>query len=59
MGVTQPAISALEKGKSDPNLGVIRRYANALGYIVSYSLIRESNEQAPSMAAREDVKPAR
>ncbi|GAA6122559.1 hypothetical protein BPY_06670 [Bifidobacterium psychraerophilum] len=38
MGVTQPAVSAIEKGNSDPNLGTIRRYANALGYVVSFKV---------------------
>lgn len=38
MGITQPAVSAIEKGNSDPNLGTIRRYANALGYVVSFKV---------------------
>ena len=47
MGVTQPAISAIEKGNSDPNLGTIRRYANALGLIVSYKIEQSDESWAP------------
>ena len=38
MGITQPAVSAIEKGNADSSLGTIRRYANALGYVISYEI---------------------
>lgn len=45
MGVTQPAVSAIEKGNSDPHLSTIRRMALALGCEVSYTVTRSDEEQ--------------
>ncbi|AIZ16404.1 XRE family transcriptional regulator [Bifidobacterium pseudolongum PV8-2] len=38
MGITQPAVSAIETGNSSPSLSTLGRYANALGYIVTHAV---------------------
>lgn len=46
MGITQPAVSAIEKGNSDPHLSTIRRMALALDCEVSYTVARSGEEQS-------------
>lgn len=38
MGVSQPAVSAIESGNADPQLSTIRRYANAMHCMVEYTI---------------------
>ena len=49
LGVSQPAISALERIGSDPKLSSIRRYARALGV-----LVRHQVDFSPDLAAKSD-----
>lgn len=50
MGITQPAVSAIEKGNSDPNLGTIRRMALAVGCQISYIVVPEQGELVSTFA---------
>lgn len=49
MGITQPAVSAIEKGNSDPNLGTIRRMALALGCQIFYIVTPVQDQYGDSM----------
>lgn len=53
MGITQPAVSSIESGNTDPKLGTLRRYANALGYVISHHV--ETDDGSPSFCAEERV----
>jgi transcriptional regulator with XRE-family HTH domain len=38
MGVTQPAVAALERADADPKLSTLRRYALALGVLIRHTV---------------------
>ncbi|WP_243077346.1 helix-turn-helix domain-containing protein [Microbacterium sp. SS28] len=38
LGVTQPTVAAFERSDADPKLSTIRRYAHAVGAIVTHSV---------------------
>lgn len=67
LGVTQPAISALETGNSDPQIGTLSRYATAMGVVISYTVSDCENQEdvqwedsstfATTVVEREKVKP--
>lgn len=40
MGVTQPAVAALERADADPKLSTLRRYALALGAFVEHKVVQ-------------------
>ncbi|MBI0089137.1 helix-turn-helix transcriptional regulator [Bifidobacterium sp. W8113] len=45
MGITQPAVSSIESGNTDPKLGTLRRYANALGCVISHHVEPDDGSQ--------------
>lgn len=53
MGITQPAVSSIESGNTDPKLGTLRRYANALGCVITHHV--ETDDGRPSCPAEEEV----
>ncbi|WP_416516959.1 helix-turn-helix domain-containing protein [Bifidobacterium asteroides] len=53
MGITQPAVSSIESGNTDPKLGTLRRYANALGCVISHHV--EPDDGSPSSCVEEKV----
>lgn len=53
MGISQPAVSSIESGNTDPKLGTLRRYANALGCVISHHV--ETDDGRPSGCAKEEV----
>lgn len=53
MGITQPAVSSIESGNTDPKLGTLRRYANALGCVISHHV--ETDDGRPSCCVEEEV----
>ncbi|OZG60653.1 transcriptional regulator [Bifidobacterium lemurum] len=55
MGITQPAVSAIEKGNADSSLGTIRRYANALGYVISYEILPSTTVMSSNPSAHATV----
>ncbi|PKV05747.1 helix-turn-helix protein [Bifidobacterium pseudolongum subsp. globosum] len=42
LGITQPAVSAMESGNSSPTLETLGRYANALDCVVHHEIRRNS-----------------
>ncbi|MCH4835337.1 helix-turn-helix transcriptional regulator [Bifidobacterium pseudolongum] len=54
MGITQPAVSAIETGNSSPTLSTLGRYANALGCIITHD-IRPDNGGTNSSGKRHTV----
>ena len=49
MGVTQPTVSAFESMDSDPKLSTVRRYAKALGVLVTHqAVIADDAATAPA-----------
>lgn len=44
LGVTQPTIAAFERYDNDPRLSTVRRYAHAVGVVVSHSVTRDGVE---------------
>ncbi|WEV58637.1 helix-turn-helix transcriptional regulator [Bifidobacterium sp. ESL0728] len=61
LGITQPAISALESGNADPRLGTVGRYANAMGYVIEYRVVpyREGDDTKADDAGQETKKSAK
>ena len=55
MGITQPAVSSIESGNTDPKLGTLRRYANALGCVISHKVEVETDDDRPSCCVEEEV----
>lgn len=53
MGITQPAVSSIESGNTDPKLGTLRRYANALGCVISHHV--ETDDGRSSSCVEERV----
>lgn len=53
MGITQPAVSSIESGNTDPKLGTLRRYANALGCVISHHV--ETDDGMPNCCVEEEV----
>lgn len=53
MGITQPAVSSIESGNTDPKLGTLRRYANALGCVISHHV--ETDDGSSSCCVEEEV----
>ncbi|UMP02239.1 helix-turn-helix transcriptional regulator [Amycolatopsis sp. EV170708-02-1] len=56
MGVTQPAVAALERADADPKLSTIRRYALAIGALIRHSVTDVSSHSpgltvSPSLPA--------
>ena len=44
LGVTQPTVAAFERYDNDPRLSTVRRYAHAVGVVVSHSVTRDGIE---------------
>ena len=53
MGISQPAVSSIESGNTDPKLGTLRRYANALGCVISHHV--EMDDGNPVACAKTEV----
>jgi len=47
MGCTQQAVQKLERYDADPQLSTLRRYANAVGAVVSHQVRRDDSVYAP------------
>lgn len=43
MGIGQPAVSELESGNTSPKLDTVQRYAEAVGYRLTYSLWKDTD----------------
>ncbi|WP_024286604.1 helix-turn-helix domain-containing protein [Cellulomonas sp. KRMCY2] len=41
MGVTQPTVAAFERYDNDPRLSTIRRYAHAVGVVITHAVSRD------------------
>jgi transcriptional regulator with XRE-family HTH domain len=44
MGVGQPSVSEFEKGKTNPRLDTIQRYAEAIGVRIELKVVNDGNE---------------
>lgn len=50
MGITQQSVSKFERYDGDPKMSTVRRYANAVGVVVTYIVADDANEQISAPA---------
>lgn len=55
LGITQPAVAKFERYDSDPKLSTVRRYAHAIGAIVSHDVRADTEAPAISMGVEFNV----
>lgn len=58
MGITQPAVSAIETGNSSPTLGTLGRYANALGCIITHAVQPDGDWEILTIPPRAEARGA-
>lgn len=56
MGITQPAVSAIETGNSSPTLDTLGRYANALGCIVTHAVQPDEDWETFAVFTRPEAR---
>lgn len=56
LGITQPAVSAMESGNSSPTLETLGRYANALDCVVHHEIRRNSAWGRPKVSMSETTQ---